>query len=194
MDIKSSIKALLGKHRSSGVIIVSLIALLLASIGQANVSRRANNGAIPMLSSKIVPTTKSSNQESVSAIETQRLTVEEVPMWKETLELRNSKAEWKTIRMRVTAYCPCKKCCGRHSDGYTASMHKILRGDRFVASDRKFTFGTELKIPGYNNSKIVKVEDRGRLIKGNKIDVFFNSHSQAKKWGVKYIDVQVRGD
>ena len=65
-------------------------------------------------------------------------------------------ALWRTVRMRVTAYCPCRKCCGRHSDGITACGHKIRRGDTFVAADRKHSFGTEMIVPGYNNSKPVK--------------------------------------
>jgi hypothetical protein len=28
--------------------------------------------------------------------------------------------EWQTVRMRVTAYCPCEKCCGEYADGITA--------------------------------------------------------------------------
>jgi len=47
-------------------------------------------------------------------------------------------------------------------------------------------------VPGYNNDKPIKVLDRGGAIRGNKLDVFFNSHQQALKWGVKYIDVRVR--
>jgi len=101
-------------------------------------------------------------------------------------------ALWRTVRMRVTAYCPCRRCCGRHSDGKTASGHKIRRGDTFVAADRKHSFGTKMIVPGYNNSKPVKVLDRGRVIRGNRLDVFFNSHRKARKWGVKYLPVKVR--
>ncbi|MEJ2703689.1 MAG: hypothetical protein P8Z79_14725, partial [Sedimentisphaerales bacterium] len=25
--------------------------------------------------------------------------------------------EWQTVRVRVTAYCPCPKCCGQYADG-----------------------------------------------------------------------------
>ena len=35
------------------------------------------------------------------------------------------------------------------------------------------------------------VEDRGGAIKGNKIDIYMDSHSQALAWGVKYLPVQV---
>jgi hypothetical protein len=56
--------------------------------------------------------------------------------------------EWESIQMRVTAYCPCRKCCGKYSDGVTACGHKIQPGDTFVAADRRYPFGTEMLIPG----------------------------------------------
>ena len=99
---------------------------------------------------------------------------------------------WVVISMRVTAYCPCKKCCGEWADGVTANGHVIQPGDRFVAADSRFGFGTEMIIEGYNDSNVVKVLDRGGAIKGNKLDVFFNTHQEALEWGVRYIDVKVR--
>ncbi len=93
--------------------------------------------------------------------------------------------------MRVSAYCPCEKCCGKNSDGKTASGHKIKRGDKFVAADKRFPFGTEIIVPGYNNSEPVKVLDRGFAIRGNRLDVFFDSHQEARKWGVQYLPVKV---
>jgi 3D (Asp-Asp-Asp) domain-containing protein len=101
-------------------------------------------------------------------------------------------SEWRNVRMRVTAYCACRRCCGRHSNGRTASNHRIRRGDVFVAADKMYRFGTEMAIPGYNNAKVVKVLDRGRVIKGNRLDVFIPSHKRARKWGVRYLDVQVK--
>ena len=99
---------------------------------------------------------------------------------------------WQTIRMRVTAYCPCRKCCGEYADGITASGHRIRPGDRFVAADASLPFGTVVVVPGYNGGRAVKVLDRGGAIRGNRLDVFFNSHQQALEWGVKYLNVRVR--
>ena len=101
-------------------------------------------------------------------------------------------AQWDVIEMRVTAYCWCKKCCGKHSDGITANGHRIRIGDTFVAADKKYPFGTEMIVPGYNNSQPVKVLDRGRVIKGDRLDIFFNSHHRAKVWGVRYLPVKIR--
>ncbi|OHB74644.1 MAG: hypothetical protein A2Z25_10405 [Planctomycetes bacterium RBG_16_55_9] len=99
-----------------------------------------------------------------------------------------------TVQMRVTAYCPCAKCCGKYSDGITASGHKIADGDTFVAADKKYSFGTQMIVPGYNDSKPVDVLDRGGAIRGNRLDVFFNSHEQARQWGVRYLPVEVRAN
>jgi len=101
-------------------------------------------------------------------------------------------SQWRTVRMRVTAYCPCAKCCGQFADGITANGHRIIDGDRFVAADRQYAFGTELIIPGYHGDSPVKVLDRGGAIKGDKLDVFFNTHQEALEWGVRYLDVKVR--
>jgi len=74
------------------------------------------------------------------------------------------------VKYRVTAYCPCEKCCGKFADGITASGHVIKPGDKFVAAPKSIPFGTVLDVPGYG---IVKVEDRGGAIKDGRLDVFF---------------------
>ncbi len=109
-----------------------------------------------------------------------------------TYTVAQSDTRWQVVRMRVTGYCPCAKCCGKFSDGITASNHRIGRGDTFVAADKFYPFGTEMVIPGYNGNQSVEVKDRGRVIKGNRLDVFFSSHKTAKKWGTRYLDVLVK--
>jgi 3D (Asp-Asp-Asp) domain-containing protein len=99
--------------------------------------------------------------------------------------------EWHTVRMRVTAYCPCPKCCGQYADGMTACGHVIETGDTFVAADRRYAFGTEMIVPGYSHGRTVKVLDRGGAIKGDRIDLFFPTHQEALEWGVQYLNVIV---
>lgn len=107
-------------------------------------------------------------------------------------EKLEEKEQWQVVHMRVTGYCACSKCCGKFADGRTANNHKIRKGDAFVAADKFHPFGTEMIIPGYNVGQPVKVLDRGKAIKGDRLDVFFHSHQQAQKWGVKYLDVLVK--
>lgn len=107
--------------------------------------------------------------------------------------------KWKTISMKVTAYCPCKQCCEQWADvpvssgkRKTASGHTISKGDKFVAAPRNYPFGTEMVIAGYAGGKVVKVEDVGGAIKDNKLDLYFDSHKTALIWGVRYVDVKVK--
>ena len=90
-----------------------------------------------------------------------------------------------TKYFKVTAYCSCSKCCGKKT-GRTASGTKATAG-RTVAASSQFKFGTKLNI----NGKTYVVEDRGGAVKGNKIDVYMNSHAEALAWGVKYLPVEV---
>lgn len=100
--------------------------------------------------------------------------------------------KFRTIEMEVTAYCPCTKCCGPKAQGITASGKHVSHNDgEFVAADKKFAFGTKLIIPGYASGKIVEVLDRGGAIKGNKLDVYFDSHTEALKWGRQKLTVTV---
>ena len=86
---------------------------------------------------------------------------------------------------KVTAYCPCSKCCGSWQNGITA-WGTTARAGRTIAAPSNFPFGTKLKI----NGKTYTVEDRGGAIKGNRIDLYVNSHSEAMAWGVKYLNVE----
>ena len=56
---------------------------------------------------------------------------------------------------KITAYCPCSKCCGKQT-GITASGTRATAG-RTVAASSQFSFGTKLMI----NGKEYTVEDRG---------------------------------
>ena len=86
---------------------------------------------------------------------------------------------------KITAYCSCAKCCGK-ATGRTAMGTRATAG-RTVAASAKFAFGTKLNINGH----VYTVEDRGGAIKGNKIDIFVNSHAEALAWGVRYLPVSV---
>ena len=94
-------------------------------------------------------------------------------------------ATGETKIFKVTAYCPCAKCCGKQT-GITASGTRATAG-RTIAASSQYAFGTKLLI----NGQVYTVEDRGGAIKGNKIDVYMDSHAQALAWGVKYLPVQV---
>lgn len=88
---------------------------------------------------------------------------------------------------KIKAYCPKSCCCGRFADGITASGYKIKPGDKLVAAPSFIPFGTMVDIPGYGEAS---VEDRGRLITSNMLEVYFDTHQEAVDWGVKYLAVR----
>lgn len=78
----------------------------------------------------------------------------------------------------ITAYCPCISCCGK-TDGITATGTKATEGRTIAVDPTKIPYGTEVLIDGC----VYVAEDCGGLIKGNKIDLFFNNHQSALEWG-----------
>ena len=86
---------------------------------------------------------------------------------------------------KITAYCPCAKCCGK-STGRTASG-KMATANHTIAAPGRFAFGTKIKINGI----VYTVEDRGGAIQGNRIDIYFASHQQALNWGSRYCEIEV---
>ncbi len=98
----------------------------------------------------------------------------------------------KIVRMRVTAYCACEKCCGEWADGITASGRPVTHnGGKFVAAPPAIAYGTMVRIPGYAAGESVPVIDRGGSITSGRLDVYFPSHTQALRWGVKMLDVEI---
>ena len=96
---------------------------------------------------------------------------------------------YETVEMIVTAYCPCSKCCGKFADGVTASGRPAE--GFIVAAPPEYPFGTWMSIEGYAGGLPVPVLDRGGVIKGNKLDLLFDSHEAALEWGRKTIKVKV---
>lgn len=88
----------------------------------------------------------------------------------------------------VTAYCPCPKCCGEWSDGFTYSGELAHEGVTVAADLNKYPLGTRLYIEGLGERI---VQDRGGAINGNKLDVFFYNHEAALQFGRQELRVEV---
>ena len=98
-----------------------------------------------------------------------------------------------TKLMQVTAYCPCRICCGPNARGTTASGQRVSYHNRaFVAADTSLLpFYSEVIVPGYNHGRPVPVIDRGKMIIGHRLDVFFPTHQQAARWGRQILPVKL---
>ena len=103
----------------------------------------------------------------------------------------SEESEWQTFT--ATAYCSCEKCCGKYAKNrpnglvYTASGEIAEEGVTIAADWEVLPPGTEVEIDGMG-TKIV--HDKGSAIKGNRIDIYFESHQKALDFGVQ--DVQLR--
>lgn len=97
----------------------------------------------------------------------------------------------RTMTMIVTAYSPDARSCGDSADGITASLHHVeTNAHRLVAADKRvLPLGSMISVPGYDAGRIVPVLDVGGAIKGNRLDVLFPTHAQARAWGVRKVQV-----
>lgn len=85
-----------------------------------------------------------------------------------------------TLKVNVTHYCACSKCCGKNADGITASGKRVAPG--MVAMSGHYPFGTVLVI----NGEVYTVEDRGGSGIENdiaRVDIYVEDHKQALRLG-----------
>ncbi len=84
----------------------------------------------------------------------------------------------------LTAYDACIECCGK-TDGITATGTKAEVGRTIAVDPTVIPYGSRVMINGH----VYTAEDTGSLIKGNKIDIYMNTHEEAKKFGRKTAEV-----
>lgn len=126
-----------------------------------------------------------------------------------TLEREGRVMEFdRVLTMTATSYCPgtpgsgCPLdhnghafCTGRYNNGYTYTGKKAVQGlgtlssPRMVAVDpRVIPLGSLLyiePIPGIGKIGFARAEDIGGAIKGNRIDLLYDYHSDVAKFGLK---------
>ena len=118
------------------------------------------------------------------------MVVEEIP-FVEKIELPKTKKpieEYESLGIFiVTAYCPCYECSEGY--GWQTSTGVTAEEGRTIAIDPNvIPYGTKVYIDG----KEYTAEDCGGWIKGNDIDVFFDTHEEVDEWGRKEIEVFIR--
>lgn len=110
--------------------------------------------------------------------------------------------EYKSVmQVKATAYCLCKKCCGKSPDnpryGYTASGLRIVPGTgmKVIAVDTSVVpLGTNVYVEGLygaGNYGYAVAADTGSAIKNMKIDLYMDTHEQALSWGVKTVNLYI---
>lgn len=107
----------------------------------------------------------------------------------------------KVIEAKATAYCLCKKCCGKsetHPEyGVTASGIKIIPGTnmKVIAVDPNIIpLGTKVYVEGLNGAAdygYAVAADTGSAINNLKIDLYMETHEKAYQWGRKSVKIYV---
>jgi uncharacterized protein YabE (DUF348 family) len=103
------------------------------------------------------------------------------------LSLKAPASSGKVLTVKATAYW-----ADSSNNVYTSSGKKAVRnpsGYSTIAVDPNvIPLGTKLYVEGYGYAVAA---DTGSGIKGNFIDVFFNTGREVSNWGVKYLKVQI---
>lgn len=85
---------------------------------------------------------------------------------------------------KTTAYCPCRAC----SEGWglhTSTGAVATAGHTIAVDPRVVPYGSKVMI----NGVIYTAEDRGGGVKGNHIDIFFNTHEETRQHGTQNAQV-----
>jgi 3D (Asp-Asp-Asp) domain-containing protein len=102
---------------------------------------------------------------------------------------------WKTVRAKVTSYDPSRLSCGKFADGKTSIGQNAWVMDGVATDPRAIPYGTYVVIPGVGGKT---VDDTGKAMRNSwrrygryHIDVRVLYPYQARRWGVKYLDVRL---
>jgi len=93
----------------------------------------------------------------------------------------------RTLRVLASAYDPGPRSCGKHANGRTCNGMRAGYG--IIAVDpRVIPLGTKVFVPGYGYGVAADV---GGAIKGNRIDLGYNSRRAAFQWGKKWVEIRI---
>lgn len=90
----------------------------------------------------------------------------------------------------LTAYCGAACCCGQYANGLTATGTTATEGRTIAVDPRVIPYGSKVIINGHEYI----AEDCGGAIKGNRIDVYFDSHAAALDFGRQTAEVYIVRD
>lgn len=84
----------------------------------------------------------------------------------------------------ISHYCDCERCT-LDGDGITATGTQATEGRTIAVDPEVIPYGTMVVIDGHTYI----AEDCGGAIKGNRIDIFMDSHEEALQAGVRTVEV-----
>ena len=98
-------------------------------------------------------------------------------------EIEETPTLGRSVYVEATAYSPFDPGAGTH----TARGNVVRRG--IIAVDPRFIpLGTRVYIPGYGEAI---ADDTGGAIKGNRIDIAFDTYDEAMRFGRQHIEIYI---
>ena len=102
---------------------------------------------------------------------------------------------WKTVQAKVTAYEPSSRSCGKHANGKTSIGENAWVMDGVASDPRAIPYGCYVEIPGVG---VREVDDTGSAMRHAwrshgryQVDLRMPYYHQAKRWGVKHLDIKL---
>ena len=103
------------------------------------------------------------------------------------------------IEVEASAYCDCRECCGIWADKrptdengkpivYTATMTVAKQGRTIAVDPTVIPLGAEVEIDGHTYVS----EDTGSAIKGNRVDIYFDTHADAAAFGRRILTATIK--
>lgn len=88
---------------------------------------------------------------------------------------------------KISAYCKenYPHICNDGDSTYTATMTTPTVGRTIAVDPNVIPYGSEVNI----NGKSYVAEDTGGAIKGNRVDILFETHQEALNFGIQHTDV-----
>ena len=89
----------------------------------------------------------------------------------------------------ATAYCACVACCSK-DDGITATGTLATEGRTIAVDPDIIPYGSRVLLIWPDGTRhTYTAEDCGGSINGNRLDVYFDSHEDARQFGVQSVMV-----
>lgn len=164
----------------------STICYFACGCGESNTSSTVDEVAIAT-EDEITTTTIT---EPITTISTEPTTQPEVEITVEENDEEDSYEYDNSIEygmFELTAYCNCYSCCGEWSGGPTATGVMPQAGRTIAVDPNVIPYGTKVLI----NGNVYVAEDCGGAIVGNRIDVYFGSHSEALDFGRQWAYIEI---
>lgn len=100
-------------------------------------------------------------------------------------------------RFKLTAYCPCERCCDEYAENRPIDKNGQMIVETATGANayENHTIAVDPKVIPYGTIVVIErngvyykyiAEDCGGAIKNKRIDIFFNSHTTACEFGVRY--------